>query len=319
MGQRGFRKVPARINVAIAALSPATFNVGATKWYSFAALAAGELDHLQISANGTALQITSPVLPSTTRGRSSRWNVEGRVIVRRDLPKIHREYGWDSPNFGDWSRGSHWVAQTREIFQRETIYGRSLPILVDQGRVDPTGVTLGFRVDQVFDKSLGYSDRDLVFALSLLQENVGVSNVVATTTSVAAWLAAQHVPWEFLPPGTRFAAVLAHFGLSGSSPRMQTMHNRYTEIMKFNPTDVIIGSSGFARYIGFKFRDDLVAFENLDYGNALYLMYEQWQTLSRRSRIDLLSQRGNGYDRIVHRAGWENFLRVRLAAAGWTP
>lgn len=57
-------------------------------------------------------------------------------------------------------------------------------------------------------------------------------------------------------------------------------------LAQLNPQNYIAGTSGFARYFGEKLRDDLVAFENLHYGNALYVMYEDWVTLSHRSRTE---------------------------------
>jgi hypothetical protein len=78
----------------------------------------------------------------------------------------------------------------------------------------------------------------------------------------------------------------------------------------------LAGSSGFLRYFGAQFRGDLVVFENIVYGNALYVMYGQWKDLSKRSRIDLLKGPRDGFDRIEHRKGWEKQLRALLRSKG---
>ena len=68
----------------------------------------------------------------------------------------------------------------------------------------------------------------------------------------------------------------------------------------------------FVRYFGAKYADDFVVFENLRYGNALYVMFERWQELSQRSRIDLLKGDHEGFERIEHREGWEDRLEAMV-------
>jgi hypothetical protein len=51
-----------------------------------------------------------------------------------------------------------------------------------------------------------------------------------------------------------------------------------------------------------------VVFENLDYGNALYVMFGRWAELSKRTRLDLLQGGEDGYERILHRRGWQHRL-----------
>jgi hypothetical protein len=50
-------------------------------------------------------------------------------------------------------------------------------------------------------------------------------------------------------------------------------------------------------------------FENLNYGNAIYVIYERWEELSRRSRIDLLKGPREGFERIPHNDNWERRLK----------
>ena len=79
---------------------------------------------------------------------------------------------------------------------------------------------------------------------------------------------------------------------------------------RLKPEAFIAGTDGFLRYFGAKFGDDLVAFENARYGNALYVMYEDWEAISRRSRIDLLAGPPEGFQRVEHRKGWKDILRA---------
>ena len=83
---------------------------------------------------------------------------------------------------------------------------------------------------------------------------------------------------------------------------------------KFNPAAYIRGQGGFGSYFGAQFADDLVVFENLRYGNAVYVLYENWDEASQRSRIDLLRDHDAKFDRIIHNDNWEERLAVLLQA-----
>ena len=90
------------------------------------------------------------------------------------------------------------------------------------------------------------------------------------------------------------------------------MKERLAVFARLRPTHFISGTSGFVRYFGAKYADDFVIFENVRYGNAIYVMFEQWQTLSQKSRIDLLKGDFDGFERIEHRDGWEHRLEAML-------
>lgn len=99
--------------------------------------------------------------------------------------------------------------------------------------------------------------------------------------------------------------------IKGSSD-IDIMIDRLQKVASLKPEKRLVGSNGMQNYIGYQFGDDFVAFENPRLGNALYLMYGDWQALSKRSRTELLSgQHGSSFDRIIHTARW--FDRLRMA------
>ncbi len=75
-----------------------------------------------------------------------------------------------------------------------------------------------------------------------------------------------------------------------SADQRKTMEQRLRVFGRFKPEAYIAGTNGFLRYFGAKYSDNLVVFENLNYGNAIYIMYDDWKELSKRSRVDLLKQ-----------------------------
>ena len=119
------------------------------------------------------------------------------------------------------------------------------------------------------------------------------------------------VYWEILPPGERtetLARILSKFRAPSEAVKKKLLE-RYAFLEKLKPVAYISGTSGFQRYFGAKFGDNLVVFENIEYGNAVYIMFEKWEELSKLSRIELLrSRRSAGFQRVVHPAGWQDIV-----------
>ena len=113
--------------------------------------------------------------------------------------------------------------------------------------------------------------------------------------------------WDLLPVGERnddLQEFITKFHLEKKN-HIDRFVDRYDVLAKLKPENFISGTSGFRRYFGAKFSDDLVVFENLEYGNAIYVMYENWKSLSQKSRVELLKGDNRGFDRIVHTKSWK--------------
>ena len=143
--------------------------------------------------------------------------------------------------------------------------------------------------------------------MNLLQENVGAADVFPSAATLAEYTANIRLDWQILPPGTVDEVVRGILrGKSAISPEQEAiMKSRISVMAGLNPEAYIAGTDGFLRYFGAKFGDDFVAFENIRYGNAIYVMYDSWQDLSKKSRIELLNGSRDSFDRIEHREGWE--------------
>jgi hypothetical protein len=185
-----------------------------------------------------------------------------------------------------------------------------LSITLLEEREEPREFVLKFAIDQVINRATPDFEQELLYNLNLLQENIGAADVFESTATLADYTASVRVDWEILPPG-QIDEVVARM-LRGKRPISDESRNLMVERLKalsrFRPQAYVAGTSGFLRYFGAKFADDLVVFENLSYGNALYVMYQDWRELSQRSRIDLLKGPREGFDRIEHREGWRDRL-----------
>ena len=99
--------------------------VGVVKRIQKNDIISGLYRHLQIITEKDNISYVENVLPYYRVGRHSNYNVNGRTIIRRDLPKVTKTYSADVPNFGDWNKGSHEMFWDRLVYQKEHCYKRT--------------------------------------------------------------------------------------------------------------------------------------------------------------------------------------------------
>lgn len=308
MGKKNMRKVPRHVRSRITQLAVDDIVVACAK--RIAAADIQHYAHLHLRLNGSALEVPPPTVPSEHIGKYCSINIHGKEVVRRDLPMTSKSYSVEVPNWGDWSNGSHDMTWTRDVYQRDFIPPKELTLSIELLRQDASSYTFKFSVDQVLRKSASDFEDDLLYNLNMLQEAIGAVDVFPSVATLAEYLETVRVDWEILPAGT-VDEVLRQI-LRGKRPvseqKQHEMRERLTVMSRLNPQKYIAGTSGFMRYFGARFEDDFVAFENLNYGNALYVMYKEWEELSRRSRVDLLKGLREGFERIVHTDRWASRL-----------
>jgi hypothetical protein len=220
----------------------------------------------------------------------------------------------EAPNWGGY--GTHDVWQTREVYLRDFIAPKELTLSAELLEQAPDGsrFTVKFAVDEVLSRAAADFESELLYNLNILQENVGAADVFASAATLADYVATIRLDWEILPVGDIDETLrrMLHGKRAVSPAQVQVMRQRLEVLSRMNPQHYIAGTSEFLRYFGAKFEDDFVAFENLNYGNALYVMYEDWESLCRHSRIDLLKGRRDGFERIPHTGEWAGKLRALL-------
>jgi hypothetical protein len=313
--KKGFRKIPPRIDARLKQLKGKDLRVEAVIRVSWENLKKGLYAHLGVRLIGGKLSSPEKILPDRAAGPASKYNVEAKEIIHRDRPKVPITYSAEVPNYGDWYRGSHSITFEREAYPRTRIRPKLIEIGIE--RLDETDkeVVLKFSLDHVLDRSQAGFRKELLSDLNLLQENVGTSGIFPSDVPRSEYLKTITVDWEILPPGNR-ADVLSKIKqkLRLNKTQQKILSERFDLLESLKPLRWVAGTSGLQRYFGAQFGNDFVVFENLEYGNAIYVLFQDWQELSKLSRIDLLHKHPKKILRIVHTSGWIDRLRKSVRA-----
>ena len=303
----GFRSLPEGVKAEIDSLGEVQFVFGAVRNFSDQ-LRADWTGRLELEHVGDDEWIG---LPPASTGRWSKWNVNGREIVRRDLPKVYHSWTIEAPDFQ--GSGTHPITFSREVFRKQRLYGQQIEAAVtrrDEPRDSLVGTVL-LTLQAPYDDD---AEQAYLYAASLARTWFGSATAYSLNETGIPQVPDQSVSWDFLPHGTveeLREAVVKKFGGSALPQEVEVMIDRLEKVQSLAPEKKLVGASGLQRYIGYQFGDDFVAFENPRVGNALYLMHGDWESLSQLSRSQLLASREGDFDRIIHTARW--FERLRLA------
>jgi len=303
----GYRALPQELKAEIDSLGDAQFVFGAVRNFSDELLSAWT-HHLDLQEVGD--EAWSGLPPAST-GRWSKWNASGREVVRRDLPKVPHSWTIEAPDFH--GSGTHPISFYREVFQRQRLYGQQIEAAVIR-RDEPRDVLVGtvlLTLQAPFDEA---ATQSYLYAASLARTWFGSATAYSLDESGVPQVPDQSVSWDFLPDGTEEEmreSVVKKLGNSVPRHEVDIMIDRLQKVQSLAPEKRLVGTSGLQRYIGYMFGEDFVAFENPRVGNALYLLYGEWESLSQLSRSQLLASREGEFNRIIHSARW--FEKLRLA------
>lgn len=144
---------------------------------------------------------------------------------------------------------------------------------------------------------------------------------VRSDATKADFVGTIQLDWDIFPPGSIEDVVKWFMSrpAPARSPEFEKhVRDRAAAFNRLKPEAYIRGSGQFGSYFGAKFAEDLVVFENLRYGNAIYVLYDDWADISKRSRLDLLRDHDAKFDRITHTEDWQfrlaELVRREIAA-----
>ncbi|AKC63154.1 Uncharacterised protein [Clostridium sporogenes] len=316
--KKSFRKVPREIVTKLESLKSDDVVVACVKKIPLTDIQTGIYKHLNITINDGNISYDKIIVPDPKTGRYSRYNLHGKVIPLKNLPKVNKYYSVDVPNFGDWSKGSHEITWNKKIYQKKYMLPREIYLNVELLSYDQANYIFKFSLDTILIKDQVDLMDELLFHCCLLQENTGLCDIFEANAKNEDYIKTLYVGWELLPPGIKYSEVLSKiFKKSKSlSPESEAIIKERLQFFKtLKIKNSILGESKFNRYFGAIFDNGYVLLENVKYGNAIYIFKDNWQELSKLSRIEL--QRINSKDviRIPHSTNWKNNVKQALKGA----
>ncbi|MEL7118751.1 MAG: hypothetical protein AAFO07_04900 [Bacteroidota bacterium] len=315
---KNYRKIPRFINSRLELIDNDEVIVASVLTISEQDLANGKLKHIGIQLENGKLDFKSSFIPNPGLGRYCKRNLTGKMIIRRDLPKVNKRFNLGSRYpFGDPSKGSFTLVVTKQVYQRELIEPRKSQIEIDlvgfKTNEGQNFYTFVLKVNSVLSKTSSGFDDDLLYALNLLQEVVhklSQVNIFPANIANNEFLKFETINWDIFPPGNRdidLSRILRRMRRPNTETQ-RAVAEKYDTLVRLNPEKILIGLSGLRGYFGAKFADDLVVFEHLKYGNAIYVLYQNWEETSKLSRTDIKNLPEEQFDRILHTEGWKDRL-----------
>ena len=234
----------------------------------------GIYSHLGIKAVEGEVQYPDILYPDELAGLYARRNRDGIVWTLKNLPKVIKTFSFDSPNFGDPDKGYHTTYIDREVYQRRFEPPREWAISIRLVNQDDENVRIKVQISAFLDRQHPDFRSDLFFAINLLQEQCRDCHVFRANISDEELARITAVSWEIFPPGTMdraFSTITTRLRVP-SPQRQREIENRANALARLHPTEYIVGSGMNSHYFGAKFGENIVVFENIDYGNAIYII-----------------------------------------------
>lgn len=126
--------------------------------------------------------------------------------------------------------------------------------------------------------------------------------------------------WTILPEGDQLWQALSkavdHVTARKSSKEKEVITYRFDVIKNLKPDFAATGEHGFAGYVIFGFSQwNLYLLESLFFGNATYALGQDWKSLSKLSKAQLIQNDLHEF-RVIHSASWQDDLGIELARYG---
>ena len=255
--------------------------------------------------------VDQSILPNPI-GKESFENTEGKIIIRKDLPKetIYRSIyrSWDHTDWhGNTHHSSGYYLIPYNAYPRE----HTVPNELHFNLIDVNGELI------VYIGPLSMNDPSLIKdAVNLTIEFFGNCNL--STDLTPSELITQQLPWEILPPGENPWPKIHEVIIKSKFPRKaqvlrdEIFQSRIDLLESFNPNFKATGKNGYSGYVIFGYQTkNLFVLESLFQNNATYIFRENWEYLSQLTKAQILSNQLHD-QRIIHTPQWKNELAARL-------
>ena len=256
------------------------------------------------------------ILPDSRFGTACKKNSEGWVEVHRDQPMetYYTPVVWRWKEF----RGRYDYEEKEETRYRP---GKRYP----RTEHSPLGIEIVVRLKTDGSKvaALEFLEvkpenyQRIVDSINILVEVFGESDILKEDLDTIIRGEVKRLNWRVLPPGKRpWQSVKDEIKdiVSREKPgNQEVIEKRLETINHFGPEFVAIGQHGFSGYLIFGFPNkNLYLLESIFFGNATYIFGDDWKTLSKMSKGEVLKS-GLLKDRIIHQKAWPREIAKTLS------
>lgn len=255
------------------------------------------------------------VLPAPDFGPVSRFNAEGKVKIHRDQPMetAYRQVEWHWNEF----RGRYDTEEQSKIV--DVPYDRYPRTFIAPPSVELTiGKTASGNKALLAPPILPTQENkeDALHIINLFLEIFNECEVFSELLEEMITSPIRRLNWRILPPGrypwpklkTEIAQILKDIK-KGNQPVIEA---RLESINSYGPDFHAVGEAGFRGYVIFGFpQKNLFLLESMYFGNATYVFADNWESLSKRTKAEILNENLQK-DRIIHREGWQQKIHKLL-------
>lgn len=260
------------------------------------------------------LEIGETVLPRVI-GPVTRRNAEGEYIIHRDKEKeIHsRMIEW---TYNQWAgRG-----KTKEVTEYTSFQYRRYP----RTFIPPQSIELmiteknGSRV--IISPNFVFSRENediIVHTINLFLEIFNECEIMDSNIEPIIGRKVIRLNWEVLPKGEYPWEIqkkrIEPFLRRAKGKNRAVVEKRLEEINKYNPDFTAVGTAGFSGYLVHGFvSKNIYILESIYVNNATYILENDWETLSKLSKSEILNNDLHKA-RIIHNKNWYKNLAALLA------
>ena len=246
------------------------------------------------------------LLPSPI-GPRTRFNANGGFIKHKNLPK---ETHYRTIFLTDWHGNDHIVDIPYKRFPRTPIPAPSIEFYL----VEKNGSLLLISPELTKINEAAETNKQTI---NILLEIFGCCNFYTSDFApVLKELPIKRVNWEILPhgeyPWPKLSEIIGN--LKSNKPNTYKRQTHTMEkILRYKPSQVIIGLGGFNGYIIMAFEEKhIYVVENPLYGNATYIFEDNWEEFSKLTKSEIINNNLMKC-RYEHRSGWENKIENLLS------
>ena len=163
----------------------------------------------------------------------------------------------------------------------------------------------------------------LLNTIRMYVEIFGSCEIVTDPNVVIDHPERRQLNWVILPRGRRpweeseaaIAKVMQRLSVSSQI----VVKDRINSILRYDPEFTAFGQHGFNKYVVYGWdKKKIYLLESTDVDNATYVLKEDWESLSRLTKAQVLAT-GAHHARIIHHKGWTGELNNLMTVNGIPP